>query len=81
MLDGVEYGVFRNLVEHDAARLVGSQAQHLVEMPSDGLALAVLIGCEPHYVGTLGRLLEFGHQSLLVFGYFVNRLKIAVRLD
>ena len=48
MLDGLEDGRLRDLMEHDALGLLLVEPQHLAEVPRDGLSLAVLIACEPH---------------------------------
>ena len=47
MFDGGEDGRFRDLVEHDAARLFRVESQHLGQMPRYGFSFAVLIGSQP----------------------------------
>ena len=66
MLDRVEDGRFRDLVEDDPAGLRRVQAQRFGQVPGDGLSLAVLIGREPHGLGRGGEFLEVGHDLLLV---------------
>ena len=76
LLDGVEYGVFGDFVEYDAFSVLRFESEHFVEMPCDGLSLAVLIGCEPHRLGFLGSLLKLGYKRFLIGRDFVDRLKI-----
>ena len=78
--DGVEYGALGNLVEDYAARVLGLQTEHLIEVPGDGLSLAVLIGCEPDGLGFGGVFLEFGHELSLVVGYFVDGREAVVNV-
>ena len=66
MLDGVEDGRFRDLMEDDPAGLGRVQAQRFGQMPGYGFSLAVLIGREPHGLGRGGEFLEVGHDLLLV---------------
>ncbi len=78
MLDGVEYGVFGNLVKHYAARVFGLESQHFIEVPCYGLTLAVLIGREPYGLRTLCSLFQIGYQGLLVGRDFIHRLEVRV---
>ena len=71
MLDGIKDGGGGNLVEYDAVGIVLVQAQHLTQMPTDGLSLAVFIGCQPHALCLLDLLLELAHQLAFLLGYLV----------
>ena len=81
MLDGVEDGVLCDFVENYAARIVGLESQDLVEVPCNGLSLAVFIGSQPYCVGLGGGTFELGDKLGLVFGYFVNRVETVVDID
>jgi len=71
MLYGIEDGTLGNLVEHDARGVPLVQSEHLAEMPTDGLSLAVLIGCQPNVAGCLGAFLQVGHYFLLLLGNLI----------
>ena len=81
MLDGIEDSRLGNLMEDDAARVVGRQSQHLEQMPSNGFSLAVFITCEPHEVGLSSLILEFLDMLLLVFGNFVERFEAVLHVN
>ena len=81
MLDGVQDGVLGYLVEDNALRMFGLQPQHLVQMPSDGFPLAVLIGGQPHGLGLSRLALQFAHQLALVRRYLVVRRKVVGYVD
>ncbi len=73
-------GLLGDLVEHHALdRHLG--LEHLQEVPRDGLALAVLIGCEEELVGFLQRPLELGDRLLLRVGDDVVGLEAVVDVD
>ena len=71
MLDGPQDGILGDFVEHDALGVLGLQSQHFIEVPGDGLSLAVLIGRKPHHVCFLGFLFEFADQFLLLGRDFI----------
>ena len=81
VLDGVQDGSLGNLIEHDSLGGLGVQFQCFLQMPSDGLSFAVLIGCEPHHVGVLHSFLEFAHQRAFVVANLVLRLVVVVHVD
>ena len=54
MLDAVRDHLFGDLVEGDAAGLVIRQVQQVLQMPADGLALAVRVGGEKDGLAVLG---------------------------
>ena len=71
MLYGVENGILRNLVEYNAAGMFWVQFQSLLQMPGNGLSLAVFIGCQPYRLGFLHGFLQVGHQLVLLLGDMV----------
>ena len=71
VLYGGENGGLRDFVEHDALRRLGVNAEHLRQVPGDGLSFAVFIGREPYGGGFLGGRAQLAHHVLLVGGYFV----------
>ena len=81
MLDGAQDSVLGDFVEDDAPRVFGLQSQHLVQVPGDGLSLAVLIGCEPDGFGFGRFFLQVGDELLLVCRNFVLRLEVVVDVD
>ena len=81
MLDGAQDGVLGDFVEDDAPRVFGLQSQHLVQVPGNGLSLAVLIGCEPDGFGFGRFFLQVGDELLLVCRNFVLRLEVVVDVD
>ena len=58
-------GLRRDLVEHHALDR-DLRLEHLVQMPGDGLAFAVLVGCEQQFVGLFEQLFQLGDLLLLV---------------
>ena len=54
--------------------MLGIQFQRLLQMPCNGLSLAVFIICQPHRVGLFHRFLQVGHQLVLLLGNLVLRL-------
>ena len=71
VLYGVEDGRFGDFVEHDAPSVFLVEFQHLLQVPGDGLSLAVLIGCEPHAFGLRHGFFQVGDQLALVVAYLV----------
>ena len=71
MLDSVEDGGLGNLVEDDTRSLFLIESEHLTEVPADGFSFAILIGCEPHFLGGLGIFLEFCYNLLLILWYLI----------
>jgi hypothetical protein len=60
LLDALGDDFFGDLVEGHAAGLVVRQVQQLLQVPGDGLALAVRVGGEIHGVRRLRSLLQIG---------------------
>ena len=65
MLYGRQDSGFCDFMEDDTARLRLVETENLAEVPADGLSLAVLIGCEPHFLCGLGVLLQFADNFFL----------------
>jgi hypothetical protein len=68
-----------DLVEHHALGR-DLRLEHLVQVPRDGLALAVLVGGEQEFVGFLEQVLELGDLLALVGVDQVERLEVAVHV-
>ncbi len=47
--NGVEYGVFCNLVKYYSACIFRFESENFVKVPGNGFSLAVLIGSQPHH--------------------------------
>ena len=71
VLYGGEDSGLCDFVEHDALRRLGVNAEHLCQVPRDGLSFAVFIGREPYGGGFLGGRAQLAHHVLLVGWYFV----------
>ncbi len=77
---GLLDGVLGDLVEdHPVHRHLG--LQHFLQVPRDGLALAVLIGGEEELVGLLEQRLQLGDLGLLVRVDHVDRGEVVVHVD
>ena len=79
--DGVDNGVLGDFVEDDAAGVFGLETEHIIEMPGNGLTLAVLIGSEPHHLCVVGGFLEVAHKLLLIGRHFIFRLERIVHIN
>ena len=80
VLDGLGDGALGDLVEHHPLdRHLG--AEDLLEVPGDGLALAVLVRGEVELVGLLQELLQALDLVLLVGGDDVERLEVVLGVD
>ena len=75
MLDGVENGRLRNLVKHNAVRILLVESEHLAQMPRNGLSLAVFIACEPHLLGLLRTLSQVCNDFFLLLGNLIVGLQ------
>ena len=71
IVDGAEDGLLGDLAEDDALGLGLGQAERLLQVPADGLSLAVLIRREPDDLGRLGEFLQFT-EAPLVGGHFIG---------
>ena len=54
----------------------GVHAEHLREMPCDGLALPIQVRCKPHLAGRLGQTFELRDRFSLAFVDFVRWRKV-----
>ena len=71
ILDGPEDGLLGDLAEDNALGLGLGQAERFLQVPADGLSLAVLIRREPDDLGGLGEFLQFT-EAPLVGGHFIG---------
>ncbi len=72
MIEGLADGAFGDLVEHHPAHPIIRQAKGLLQVPGDGLALAVGVGGEVDQGGLAGLLLEVGDGRFLAVGHDVS---------
>ena len=81
LLDCAEDCLLCNLVEHNSFGRRYGQTQHLGQVPSDSLSLAVLIGSQPDGFDAMCQLTQFGHHLFLIIGDFVDRAKTTIEVD
>ena len=82
VLDGGLDGLRRDLVEHHPLDGHGlRRAEHLEQVPGDGLPLAILVGCEIELVGLLHQSLQMAQMVALVAVDDVQRLEVVVDVD
>ena len=77
MIDRLQNGLLGGVVEGDTAYLLLRQLEYLLDMPCDGLSLAVGIARQPHLVGLERLFAQRSHQLLLVLIYHIIR-RIAI---
>ena len=75
------HDVLRDLVEGHAPGLLIVQVEQILEMPRDGLALAVRVGCEIDGVALLRGLLQLADQGLLAADGLIIGLEIVLDVD
>ena len=80
MFNALPHHILRDLIECDTVRLFIRQIQKAFQMPADGLALAVRVGCEVHGIRRLGRFFQVGDNGLLALDWLVDRFKIVVHI-
>ena len=78
--NALAHHVFGDLVEGDPLRFLVRQIQQALEMPADGLSLAVRVGCEVDGVRRLGGLFQIGNDGFLALDRLVDRLKVVVHI-
>ena len=71
MFDGPQDGALGDLMEYDSLGVLRIEFQHLVQVPGDGLSLAVLIGRQPYSVGLRGLVFQLADQGALVRRDFI----------
>ena len=81
LLDCTEDSLLCNLVEHNSFGRRYGQTQHLGQVPSDSLSLAVLIGSQPDGFDAMCQLTQFGHHLFLIIGDFVDRAETTIEID
>ena len=66
VLNGIQYGVFCNFVEHNSLRVLRLESQIVLEVPGYGFSLAVFIGCQIDGVCLCGQSLKVCNHLFLV---------------
>ena len=79
MSEGILYGVFGNLVEYNTLGLF--EADGFGEMPCNGLALAVGVRREYHFVRLFCFLVESINHVLFFFHHLISRHKSTLDVD
>ena len=78
IFDALADHVLRDLIEGDPLCFLVRQIQQALEMPADGLALAVRVGCEVHGIRRLGGFFQVGNDGFLPLDGLVDRLEVIV---
>jgi hypothetical protein len=82
MFEGREHTFLGDLVEHQPSDLLLVAAAELLgKMPSDGLSLAIGVGCDEDLVDSLGAVLEVLQNLLTARDHFIRRLETVVHID
>ena len=74
MLYGIENGSLCYLVKYDTTGVCFVQSQHFAQVPANRFSFTVLIGSQPHFLGSFHVLFEFTYQFLFLFRYLIVRL-------
>ena len=80
-LEGPLHLGLRDRVERHALGPAGIDAEHLRQVPGDGLPLAVEVGGEPDVARALGELPQFGDRLHLVAVDLVGRREVMLEID
>ena len=80
VLDGILHHLFGDLVEGDALRLVLRQLQQVLQMPADGLALAIRVGGQEHGLALAGGGFEILDDVLFALDGAVIGFKVVVHV-
>ena len=78
MLNALTHHVLRDLIEGDPLCFLVRQIQQAFQVPADGLALAVRVGCEVHGIRRLGGFFQVGNDGFLPLDGLVDRLEVIV---
>ena len=81
VFEGSLHRLGRDLVELDAVFALRIQPEHRLQMPRNGFALAVGVGCEIYFIRLFGFLREAFDDRLLPGGIDVARLVVVVYGD
>ena len=81
MPDGLLHNVARNLVEGHAVCLIVRNVQQIFQMPGDGFALAVRVGCKVDAARALRSLTQICDDLFLSLERLILRLKIVFNID
>ena len=77
MVDRLQDGLLGGVVERDTAHLLLRQLEHLLDMPCDGLSLAVGVARQPDLVGLERLFAQRCNQLLFILIYHIIR-RIAI---
>ena len=78
--DALLHHVLGDLVERHPPALVVRQVQELLQVPGNGLSLAVRVGCKIDHVRAFSRLLQITDNILFALDGFVDRLEIMLQI-
>ena len=81
LLDCAEDCLFGDFVEYDTFGCIDGQIQHLGQVPSDSLSLAVLIGSQPHGLDAMRQLAQLGYHLFLILRDLIDGAKATVEVD
>ena len=79
-LNGVQDGVLGDLPENDPF-CVGFQAKCFFEVPRNSFAFAVIIRCQPYFIGFFSQLFKLADQLLFVGRYLVIRGEAVLHIN
>ena len=66
MIDRLKDRFFGGIIERDTTHLLLGQLQDLLDMPCDGLSLAVRVACQPYLIGLERLFAQRVNQLLLL---------------
>ena len=81
LLDCAEDRLLGNFVEHNTFGRLDGQTQHLREVPSDSLSLAVLIGSQPYGLDAVSQLAQLRNHLFLIVGDLIDRTESTIEVD
>jgi hypothetical protein len=79
--DGVEDGVFCQVVEQDTANELALCGKLISDMPGNGFTLPVRVGRQVDVFGAFGCLFQLGNNFLLGFDHLVGGFKIVLHIN
>ena len=81
VLHSLKHSLLGGVVEGDATSLLLRYLQHLLDVPSDSLTLAVRVACKPNLVGLECLLTERFNQLHLIFFYHIIRSIVIAKIN
>ena len=81
MVNAVPHGVFGDFVKGYALGIGILELEQLLDVPGNGFALAVRVGCEKDKLACLRRLAQLGNQLVLALDRDVFGLEIVFEID